>query len=157
MDADAVRNLQKLVDLEEIRALKHRYAELCDDGYDGAKIAALFAPDAVWDGGMFGRYEGREKIRDHFNKSDRAVPFAIHLLSNELIEVDGDRATASWLLWEPMVFAPNDLAIWMSARYRDTYRRIDGKWMFQTVTINVQMFSPYETGFGRQLLTELPR
>jgi hypothetical protein len=47
--------LRVLEDIEEIRQLKARYAAACDDNYNADDIAALFAEDAVWDGGALGR------------------------------------------------------------------------------------------------------
>jgi hypothetical protein len=59
------QRLRRLEDIEEIKKLKARYCEACDRGWDGRashdleKIVALFTEDAVWDGGVYGRREGR--------------------------------------------------------------------------------------------------
>jgi hypothetical protein len=64
MDLEALeRRIRRLEDLEEIKQLKARYAAYCDAGYDADALADLFTTDAVWDGGMLGRNEGREAIR----------------------------------------------------------------------------------------------
>ena len=61
--ADLERRVRALEDIEAIKQLKYRYADACDRGYDADALADLFTEDAVWDGGLFGRYEGREAIR----------------------------------------------------------------------------------------------
>lgn len=154
---DLESRLRRLEDFEAIRQLKHRYASLCDDGYDAARLAPLFTEDAVWDGGVLGRFEGREAIRRFFESCSKIVPFAIHQVSNEILEVDGDRATGRWYLWEPLVFAQGDQALWMAARYDDRYRRASGTWRFERVTIDLRMLSPYEQGFAKVRITEVPR
>src|SRR5690554_1810213 len=58
--------LQWLYDVEQIKQLKHRYCAYCDEAYDPDGIAALFVEDGVWDGGPFGRYEGRAAIHAFF-------------------------------------------------------------------------------------------
>jgi hypothetical protein len=56
--ADLERRVRALEDIEAIKQLKYRYADACDRGYDANALADLFTEDAVWDGGLFGRYEG---------------------------------------------------------------------------------------------------
>ena len=55
--------IQRLEDIEAIKQLKAEYCAYCDDGYNPDGIANLYTEDAVWDGGPFGRYEGRDAIR----------------------------------------------------------------------------------------------
>ena len=145
-----------LADVEALKQLKYRYCAYCDDNYDPDGIASLFAEDAIWDGEPIGRLEGREAIREFFRSSGDAVPFAIHSVTNPLIELDGDEATCRWYLWQPMVFntAEGRAPYWFSARYRDICRRLDGQWMFQKVHVTVTMLSPYEEGFGKTLVAE---
>ena len=140
--------IQRLEDIEAIRNLKSRYAAACDDGYDANRIAELFTEDAVWDGGSLGVAEGRESIRSFFEKASDAIPFAIHHVTNPAIEVDGDRATGSWYLWQPCVFADGDRAVWMAGPYRDSFRREAGEWRFERLEIRMRMVAPNIAGFG---------
>lgn len=149
-DEDTRRLVRRLADIEAIRQLKHVYCGLCDDNYDADPLAALFTEDAVWDGGPIGRHEGREAIRRFFLGSSKRVPFALHLVTNPIIEVDGDTATGRWYLWEPLVYAMpgGNEAWWMSARYDDRYRRTAEGWKFAHVTITMKMLAPYDQGWG---------
>jgi hypothetical protein len=149
--------VQRLEDIEAIRVLKHRYATLCDDGYRADPLAALFTEDAVWDGGVLGRFEGRAAIHAFFAGCSKTVPFAIHHLMNPVIEVQGDDATGDWFLLEPLVFAKGDRAYWMAAHYHDRYRREDGAWRFAHVKIDLTLLAPYEAGFAKERIAELPR
>ena len=154
---DLERRIRRLEDLEAIRDLKHRYCTHCDDGYDAERLAPLFTADAVWDGGALGRFVGREAIRAFFVQCAKIVPFAIHQVTNPVIEVEGDQATGRWYLWEPIVFAKGNQGLWMAARYDDRYRRENSAWLFENVKVDLRMLSPYEEGFAKVRIAEIPR
>ena len=151
--ADAVEaRLRRLEDLEAIRRLKHRYANYCDEGYPPDALASLFTENAVWDGHALGRFEGREAIRKFFAGCSKTVSFAVHHVTNEVIDLDGDRATADWVLWQPIVFARGNRAAWLAARYHDRYLRVGERWLFEHVDIATRALSPYESGFAQVLV-----
>ncbi len=153
---DFEARLRWLEDIEHLKQLKYRYAGYCDDDYDAEQLAPLFTENAIWDGGPMGRYEGREAIREFFAGTSSVVPFAIHHVTNPILEIDGDRATGRWYLWQPVVFAQGNQALWMAARYDDVYRREDGVWRFEHVTVTLRMLSPYEQGFAKLRMAEIP-
>lgn len=155
-DGNLEARVRRLEDIEALKQLKARYAAYCDADYDAERLAPLFTADAVWDGGAMGRYEGREAIRAFFSSASRAVPFAIHHVSNPILEIDGDRATGRWYLWQPCTFAQGDQALWMAGRYDDVYRRESDGWRFAHVTVELRMLSPYEAGWARTPMIEVP-
>ena len=56
-------------------ALKARYADVCDTGYDAGAHAFRSSRDAVWDGGQrFGRYEGIDAIARFFARCRARSP-----------------------------------------------------------------------------------
>lgn len=149
-------NVQRLIDIEDIKNLKARYAKYCDDNYNPANLAPLFTEDAIWDFGDLGYAEGRDAIKEFFGNSPNLVKFAVHYTVNPIIEIDGDTATGEWLLWQPMVMQGDDpQALWLVAQYEDKYVRQDGKWLFKHVKINTRALSPYELGFGKMMVAEL--
>ena len=146
------QRLQRLEDESAIKALKAKYCEHCDNSYDPDGIAGLFTQGGVWDGGFMGRFEGREKIRAHFAGTSAMMGFAIHHVTNPIIEVDEDRASGQWYLWQPCTQTGaqtrKNRAIWLAARYRETYVRADGGWLFDQMIIDPKMFAPYEGGWA---------
>ena len=155
-DSTLEMRIRRLEDIEALKLLKSRYAEHCDNNYDPDRLAELFTQDAVWDGGVLGRAEGRDAIRKFFAVASKLMPFAIHHVTNPAIEVDGDRATGHWNLWQPCVHATGNQALWIAARYHDEYRREGGVWRFARVTVRVNMMSPYEAGWSRARMIEVP-
>jgi hypothetical protein len=155
-EANLEARIRRLEDIEAIKQLKVRYAAFCDDDYNEDGIASLFTDDGVWDGGQMGCYHGKKAIHKFFSTSDRAVPFAIHHVTNPIIEIDGDRATGRWYLWQPCTFAEGNQGLWMAGIYNDVYRRINDGWLFEHVTIELRMLSPYEAGWANTRMIEVP-
>lgn len=150
------QRVQRLEDIEAIKVLKSRYAEYCDMDYNPELLAPLFTANALWDGGVLGRVEGRETIRAFFGAASKLLPFAIHHVTNAAIEVDGDRATGHWHLFQPCVHAVGETALWIAGRYQDEYVREDGVWRFSKVVFRPNMISPYELGFAKARMIEVP-
>ena len=155
-DHSIEERLRVLEDVEAIRLLKARYARHCDDDYHADSLAPLFTSQAVWDGGLLGRFEGRSAIHAFVSGAAKVMPFAIHHVTNPEIHVTGDEATGRWLLWQPCIHAEGDQALWMAGHYADRYRRVDGEWRFAEVIITLEMLSPYEAGWARARLIEVP-
>ena len=146
------QRIRRMEDFEEICQLKYRYCAFCDDNYNPDGIANLFVEDGVWNGGAFGVAEGRAGIRDFFAAAPSQVKFAVHQVANPIIEVNGDVATGGWYLWQPMVMCEGEQAMWLCAKYRDDYVRTEAGWRFKNLKLDIRMFSPYETGFGKVLV-----
>ncbi|MFP6654669.1 MAG: nuclear transport factor 2 family protein [Myxococcota bacterium] len=155
-NSDLLARIQRLEDIESLKQLKARYAAYCDDNYNEDELAPLFTEEAIWDGGAMGRFEGRAAIREFFAASDQVVPFAIHHVTNPILEVDGDHAKGRWYLWQPCTFAEGNQALWMAGTYDDRYRRENGQWLFEQVTITLRMLSPYEAGWAKTPIMEIP-
>jgi len=145
--------LARLEAAEQIRALKARYCELCDSGYDADNLAELFVEDAVWDGGsQLGRHEGREAICRFFQSMPAMISFAIHHVSNPFITVSDDAKSAKgrWYLFQTATTAPEGRAIWFAATYEDEYIRVGDSWFFKEVLLKRRFVAPYERGWAKR-------
>lgn len=142
------QRLRRLEDIEEIKKLKARYCAACDGGWDGRashdteKIVALFAEDGVWEGGVYGRREGRDGIRE-FYQHNPEVPFAFHLLTNPIIEVDGDRATGNWHLMISMTQADRK-SLLIAGVFEDEYVRTPEGWRIKRSRFSLAFHTPYQ-------------
>ncbi len=155
--SDLEARIQRLEDIEAIKQLKAEYCAACDDGYDPDRLAALFTEHAVWDGGRtFGVADGREAIRKHFRGASQRVTIARHQVMNPIIDVDGDRATGQWLLFQPCTNTGPDgtvQAVWLAATYTDEYQRSTGGrlgWLIARTGIDVAFFTPFDQGWADQ-------
>lgn len=148
--AELERRLRVLEDREAITQLKYQYADACDRGYDSDTLADLFTVDAIWEGDLFGRYEGREAIREFFRGVSADIPFACHYMMNPIISVDGDDATGEWYLFQTSTFTEGNTPILGAARYADRYRRADGVWKFRHVQLISTFWTPFEEGWVKR-------
>jgi uncharacterized protein (TIGR02246 family) len=145
---DPERSLVRLEAIEEIKQLKARYCVACDAPFDADAIAALFVAEGVWetaDGKT--RLQGREEIRAFFRPAKPA--FIAHLVTNPIIEVDGDRARGNWWVICPStrVEAGEKVAYWILGYYTDRYVRRGGRWLFEHVRTDIKFWAPHSTGW----------
>lgn len=155
MDIDIeelARRVQRLEDIEAITRLKARYCAACDRDYDADAIAELYTADGVWDGGgLFGRREGREAIRAHFQGAAGRLTIARHQVMNPDITVadDGRSATGDWLLFQPCTVA-GEGAAWLAATYHDDYVKVEDRWLFAATRLEFAFFAPYAAGWAEE-------
>jgi uncharacterized protein (TIGR02246 family) len=137
--------LQKFEDKEEIQNLLLDYSRHLDSRDFGA-YSGLFATDGEWVGG-FGSVSGPANIQAFMEKNmgtgpNRAKNY--HLLSNFVITVNGDTATA-WSRWAFVVPAERGAAISQAGRYDDTLVRENGRWKFKRRVASNDTPAPAQT------------
>ncbi len=143
--------LARLEAIEDIKALKARYCAYADDDYDADGIAEQFVVDGSWEGGTFGRYEGREAIRGFLKGIGKDIVFAAHLVMNPIIEIiDEAHAKGQWRLLMPStVMAEGGReARWLLCHYAETYVKQDGRWMFKDIKMTINFYSPHLKGWA---------
>jgi hypothetical protein len=92
--------------------------------------------------GQFGRAQGRDEIRAHFEnfwgaKQDPALVLNAHYLTSEQIHVHGDEADGQWIHMQPWLFS-DGTALLRSSRLNNAFRKVDGAWKItRTRTENV--------------------
>lgn len=138
--------LRQLESENAVRACMNRYMVLCD-ALDARtpldELAGLFTADAIWEGKgvkyakSFGGYRGREAIRAMFaGYMSEPAHFAlnVHFLCSELIRVEGDEASGSWVMLQTSTFASGASHL-NAARLTVRFREEEGAWRmahFQT-------------------------
>jgi hypothetical protein len=159
-ESDQAARLQRLEDLEEIRQLVYRYAELCDDSYNPDGLAELFVEDAYWTAFSpdrsvgYGEYHSREEIREFFaGVSDALGPMTLHFVMAPLIHVDpgADTATGRWYTLVPATMktnaSPEGEAVLLGSTYVHEYRRTDQGWKFSRIETTIHFRSPVSRGW----------
>jgi uncharacterized protein (TIGR02246 family) len=130
-DGSVPARLQRFEDKEEIQNLLLDYGRHLDSR-DFAAYSRLFARDGEWVGG-FGSVSGPANIQAFMEKNMGTAPNKAknyHLLSNFVITVTGDTATA-WSRWAFVVPGERGAVISQAGRYDDTLVREDGRWRFK--------------------------
>ena len=118
----------ELADKDAIREVLARYCfHLDGERFDD--MAALFTEDGTWDT-AFGVGKGRSGIADQA-RAIAAIgaprPRRVHLVTNIVIELDGDTATvqSNWALVQNTGAAPN---IGSAGGYADRMVKQNGRW-----------------------------
>ncbi|QGU08626.1 hypothetical protein COCCU_13680 [Corynebacterium occultum] len=172
MTEELISKLAKRIDVLEaeadIRRIQARYMYLCDtpcpvyppvsDQERIELILDLYTEDAVWEGvgeyytGQFGRAEGKDDIRAHFNRfwpedQEPKLLLNAHYLTSEQIFVDGDEATGLWIHMQPWLFSDGK-SLLRSSRLNNAFRRENGEWKItRTRTENV-FIAPLPNNFA---------
>ena len=126
--------------LEEKDAIREVLAEYCFrlDGGRYDDMAALFSEDGTWDT-AFGKATGRAAIaqqaRDiRANRTQDGAgdnrPRAVHLTTNIVIALDGDRATVR-SNWTVVQNSPDGPKIGSGGFYADEMVKQNGRWLFR--------------------------
>lgn len=140
------QRLQCFESQHAVRACMNRYMVLCD-ALDAKtpldELAGLFTREAIWEGKgakyakSFGGYRGRQAIREMFAtymKPPAHFALNVHFLTSELIDVDGEQATGSWVMLQTSTFASQTSHL-NAARLTVRFALEDGQWRmahFQT-------------------------
>lgn len=154
------RRIARLEDAEAIRHLKNVYARLCDDGMDPDELLPLYAglDDDEWSSNVFGSNRGHDEIHRHFAQGVESLPilWAVHFMTNPMIEVaeDGQAATGDWTLLEFNLTSGQGgnghESVVISGRYRDSFVKVDGRWKFHKIHLDVGQLSALDQGWARQ-------
>jgi uncharacterized protein (TIGR02246 family) len=130
-DRGLAPRVQLIEDTAAIERLLLEYGRTLD-ARDFQAYSRLFAKDGVWSGGM-GTVQGPVAIQAFMEK---AIPgpnsgHSFHLLSNFVIDVQGETATA-WSRWQFVVPGPDGKPnVAQAGRYEDTLVREEGRWKFR--------------------------
>ncbi|MDR3720289.1 MAG: nuclear transport factor 2 family protein [Candidatus Acidoferrales bacterium] len=146
----AAARIQRLEDIEEIRTVLTNYGRFLD-AHDLVAYSNQFATDGEWVGG-FGTGKGPAGVLALMEKNlgvtAKGKPGSTyHLLTNFLIDVRGDTASA-WSRWNFVVTgADNKPTIMYGGHYDDTLVRENGHWKFKRrVAVNdIPHSDPLET------------
>lgn len=137
--------LRQFEDKDEIARLLLDYGRHLD-GRDFVAYGRLFAKDGEWVGGFGTATGGPAGIQAFMEKSMGSAPNTqknYHLLSNFVINVTGDTATA-WSRWAFVVPGPTGGAtISQAGRYDDELVRENGRWRIK------RRVAGNDTGSGR--------
>lgn len=125
--------LKHMEDVKAIEAVLLEYGRSLDTR-DFAAYSSLFAKDGEWKGGL-GSYKGPAEIKAAMEKTfanaagDIPKGSNFHIMSNFVIDVQGDRATANSMF----IFYKLEKSVPVPAvagRYEDVFVRENGAWKF---------------------------
>jgi hypothetical protein len=139
-------DLETRIDLLETRNelldLISGYAQAFDN-HDRDLLRRVFHEDALLDLDAFGRYEGIDAILGAADSFWKGAPNMHHWMANPLLEIDleAGRASSATALDCLSTFVDSGTSH-IGGRYRDTFRRIDGRWCITERIFDLQFVTP---------------
>ena len=130
-----------LADREAIRELLARYCHYADGG-DTERLISLFTADAVLEmvGGM--TFDGRAALRELFESRAERNKSLRHFTANEVIDLDGDRASVMSYMQELHTAPGGGPHLRLAGRYEDGLVRRDGCWLLRRRRVHLDMLGP---------------
>jgi len=126
---------------QQICNLLFRYGELIDDG-DFEGIAGMFAKARIITPN--GNIEGHDGVLAMYRNSTRlypdGTPCTQHVISNQIIDIDGNSASARSRFTVLQQTATLSLQVIISGRYHDRFACNDGHWFFVEREMKAELF-----------------
>ena len=144
--SDLAERIQYLEDLEAIRRLKHYYYCHCvdrtvaGDADAGKETISRFTDDIVADFTGLPLAKGKAAVAEFYAQGVPAfLSWCQHRVTNEVIDINGDTATAMWYIDCPATFREgNPTGVegsgFIAGRYQEDYVREDGVWKWKKIT-----------------------
>ncbi|MEQ9661896.1 MAG: nuclear transport factor 2 family protein [Parasphingopyxis sp.] len=135
--------IDRLESIEKIQQLKNTYHLFIND-CRFTEFGELFTEDAVVDMGYMGgekeSWRGREQISKRFMEIPAVLNQIKQFIHCHTVNVDGDKASG-WALLEAR-YGSDERSYNVAAKYEDTYKRVNGKWLFDTVFVKFYFTVP---------------
>jgi SnoaL-like protein len=128
------KDIQRLMDIEAIKQLKHAYFR-CVDTANLEELGTLFHEDVTvhFRGGNYEwNLQGREEYVNGIGQSFSREAVGQHNAHHPEIQILSDtEATAIWYLADNMWILNHNAKTYGTALYWDRYLKVDGKWLIK--------------------------
>ena len=128
------RDIQRLMDIEAIKQLKHAYFR-CLDTANWDEMRTLFHPDVSvhFQGGTYEwKLQGRDEYLAAVSNSFYRGSLGHHNGHHPEVQIlSEDEATAIWYLADNMWILEHKFFTTGTALYWDRYRKVDGRWLIE--------------------------
>jgi len=146
-------DLERLLAIEEIKQLRHRWCRYVDEGW-WSEIASLLAPDAALDltGASRGAraadvpeippIRGRDAVCQWLEENIGPIPGQLHIMTMpEITFLSDSEAQGIWRQESHIVGAAGrDGKAGVGYGFiHDTYCRIDGRWLMRSLGVTVEL------------------
>jgi len=129
--------------LEEKDAIHETIANYCFhfDGAEFDKWVELFAEDGAFDAGPRGVHKGKEALRKFLKNVPltSGSPMMKHCVMNEIIKVEGEKATAKSYIILVRSKGEGALVNGLAGRYEDQLVKQGEQWLFQSRKVHFDL------------------
>jgi len=79
-----------------------------------------------------------------------SLSYSAHMVSNPIIEVDGEKATGDWYVLVPCTGRAQNVAAWIQGRYEEEYVKENGEWKWKSITARFDHITPFDEGWSER-------
>jgi len=146
---------QRIAALEDRAAISELLARFClyADQRRWEELVELYTEDGVFD--VMGPVTGRAAILEAVSHLPEVWGHWYHFVSNEIVELDGDRARATSSFNAP--YSMGGVSNNAFGRYDDELERVDGEWKFAARVLSFAVNAPMSEGMSTTLPDGLRR
>jgi hypothetical protein len=118
--------------IEEKDAIREIFAKYCfyTDSGQFEKYTNLFTEDCDWDGGPFGRHQGRANLLAMLKEGGDTSTKLSHSTTNSVITVNGDEARAISYV-QVLGVGESTPVVFFAGIYLDHLVKQNGRWLFK--------------------------
>jgi len=145
--ATTEERLQRLEAIVEIKELTARYCWHVSRK-EGKAVVDLFTDDGILDGSTAGMgvISGRDALLAFYEQSVTDGEESLPFIHNHVVDVSGDEATGTCAL--EARFSRGGRSITAAGFYEDTYRRVNGRWLFAERKLHFHHVVPLGKGWA---------
>ncbi|HWV25953.1 MAG TPA: nuclear transport factor 2 family protein [Aeromicrobium sp.] len=123
--------------IEQIKQVKYRYFKALDlkqwEEFGDCLAEDVLAAYGTHAMGEPLRFTGRDAVVSYLSQHLPETVTTLHVAAHPVIDVDGDRASASWCFQDTVIVTDAGLTIQGGGYYADEYRReASGRWQITT-------------------------
>ncbi|MCI3155819.1 nuclear transport factor 2 family protein [Streptomyces sp. GB4-14] len=139
MDTDEMRRqVRALTDRAAVTDLISRYLRSLDEGVLDDEWARAFHTEDVVAEMPIGTVRGRDAVLDRVRRGMALFDRTVHLSTNDVVEIDGDRATVRGAQLSTHVLADGSQEVFVSAGHTETELvRTDEGWRISATALRV--------------------
>ncbi|MFI8207947.1 nuclear transport factor 2 family protein [Streptomyces werraensis] len=139
MDTDEMRRqVRALTDHAAVTDLISRYLRSLDEGVLDDEWARAFHTEDVVAEMPIGTVRGRDAVLDRVRRGMALFDRTVHLSTNDVVEIDGDRATVRGAQLSTHVLADGSQEVFVSAGHTETELvRTDEGWRISATALRV--------------------
>jgi hypothetical protein len=149
------RDIQRLMDIEAIKQVKHAYCR-CIDTCNLEELATLLHEDVTvhFKGGNYEwKFEGKQQYLDNIGMSFSREAIGQHNAHHPEVQILSDtEATAIWYLADNMWILNHNMLTRGTVLYWDRYLKVDGRWLIRDTRYE-RLYEINETLEGRPNLS----
>jgi len=156
------KKIKSIVSKVEINELMSIY-EMMLDHYDMDAIEDhimdfldIFTENCVIDYEGYPPLEGKDEygefLMDYYT-GDTTIVDCFHFAANPVIEVNNDTASGQWNFFGPYTYKEVGAA-WHFSWYDNKFKRVNGEWKIDRITLTTKYKSPYQVGWKETPIAE---